>query len=640
MTKRLEFMRASQPQGVELIAWIAQMETTAELGDIVNMTLGDWLTFKAIAGCNEFKLREKLVNTPNPTLEVVKRIANEHLVAKNTLKEFKKDPVVGAVKANQPKAANEQARRPSPFDEVIKGMRAEGLCLTCGEKQHTGQCPGKHATCPHCHRPGHALKACYRKRSEDKGAKPKTYAQAADRPTEAPNKVNLPNTSPTPRVEVSLSCSDHHTTGVVAIDALPDTGSPPTVVAKNVLDDNNIPYDTERKIQAFAVNDTPVDCSGSADLHITCPSTGRLVETTAMVTEALTDDLILGWKDVGKLGIKVASIKHQKHATPTHNRFELLADEGVSADKLAEGWQRDFGDVFDTSRLEPIKGAPMEIALTPGAQPPPLTLAARQIPIHMREAAEADIAKQIDRGVIKRVDEASLFCAPAFYVPKPRGGVRLVTDYSALNKNVIRPVHPFPSALDCIRQVRPDSKVFAVMDATSGYHQIELTEKASEMTTFLLPFGRFRYTRAPMGLASSGDVFCHRTDQVIDGVEGAVKLVDDILIQAPSLEVLDKRVRACLAKCRDIKLTLSPEKLKVGTRVRFAGHVISDAGTQPDEDTLKAIRVSPPNHGHRAEIVPRANRHAHRFPSGTCSYYIPIAPAHGQGSRIHLVATT
>jgi len=114
-------MRASQPQGVELITWITQMETTAELGNIINMTLGNWLTFKAIAGCSKFKLREKLVNTPNPTLEVVKRIANEHLVAKNTMASFKKDPVVGAVKANQSRAANEQARKPSPFNEVSRG---------------------------------------------------------------------------------------------------------------------------------------------------------------------------------------------------------------------------------------------------------------------------------------------------------------------------------------------------------------------------------------------------------------------------------------------------------------------------------------------------------------------------------------
>jgi len=84
-----------------------------------------------------------------------------------------------------------------------------------------------------------------------------------------------------------------------------------------------------------------------------------------------------------------------------------------------------------------------------------------------------------------------------------------VTGYSALKKSVIHPVHPFPSVLDCIRQIRPESKVFAVMDATSGYHQIKLTNETSDMTTFLLPFGRCKYTRVPMGLASSGDVFCH-----------------------------------------------------------------------------------------------------------------------------------
>jgi len=103
------------------------------------------------------------------------------------------------------------------------------------------------------------------------------------------------------------------------LDALPDTGSPPTVVAKNILEDNDIPYDTKRKIQAYAVNNTPIDCSGAANLSILCPSTGKWVETTAMVTEALTDDLILGWKDVGKLGIKEGSIKHEPISTPTRN---------------------------------------------------------------------------------------------------------------------------------------------------------------------------------------------------------------------------------------------------------------------------------------------------------------------------------
>jgi len=72
MTKLLGFKRASQPQAVELIMWIAQMEITAELGDIANMSIGDWLTLKAIAGCNKYKLGEKLVNTLNPTLEMVK----------------------------------------------------------------------------------------------------------------------------------------------------------------------------------------------------------------------------------------------------------------------------------------------------------------------------------------------------------------------------------------------------------------------------------------------------------------------------------------------------------------------------------------------------------------------------------------
>ena len=83
-----------------------------------------------------------------------------------------------------------------------------------------------------------------------------------------------------------------------------------------------------------------------------------------------------------------------------------------------------------------------------------------------------------------------------------------------IDKHSSRPTHPFPSSNDIISGLTdPRSKVFAKLDALSGYHQIELSEEASYLTTFLLPSGMYRYQRAPMGLSSSSDEFCRRTQR-------------------------------------------------------------------------------------------------------------------------------
>ena len=91
-------------------------------------------------------------------------------------------------------------------------------------------------------------------------------------------------------------------------------------------------------------------------------------------------------------------------------------------------------------------------------------------------------------------------------------GVRLVTDYKEINKYIDRPVHPFPSCKDVLRGIKPDSRWFLKFDAMAGYHQIPLDDESSKLTTFLVERGRYRYTRAPMGLNLSSDHFCERTD--------------------------------------------------------------------------------------------------------------------------------
>ena len=96
-----------------------------------------------------------------------------------------------------------------------------------------------------------------------------------------------------------------------------------------------------------------------------------------------------------------------------------------------------------------------------------------------------------------------------------------------------------------------------------------------------------------MGLASSGDEFCKRTNQALAGIPGLFKLVDDILVRGRTKKELIDRVEAVFHRCLENQITLSNSKHQEGQNVKFAGHVITDQGTKPDHETVAAIKDYP-----------------------------------------------
>ena len=74
-----------------------------------------------------------------------------------------------------------------------------------------------------------------------------------------------------------------------------------------------------------------------------------------------------------------------------------------------------------------------------------------QVPLHFQYEADRTIVKLMKACVIIKVDGPEPWCAPAFFVPKAEGvSVRMVTDFTHINKYVIRLVHLFPSVQDIV----------------------------------------------------------------------------------------------------------------------------------------------------------------------------------------------
>ena len=122
---------------------------------------------------------------------------------------------------------------------------------------------------------------------------------------------------------------------------------------------------------------------------------------------------------------------------------------------------------------KPMKGKPMKISLKPNAIPQKVT-GARQVQLRYKAGAN-NVVEDLIKRVIVSVSQTSDWCSLAFFVPEADMiRVRLVTDYSHLNKFVKRPVNPFPCTNEILQAIPSTAKYFAKLDAVHGYFQLAL----------------------------------------------------------------------------------------------------------------------------------------------------------------------
>ena len=68
------------------------------------------------------------------------------------------------------------------------------------------------------------------------------------------------------------------------------------------------------------------------------------------------------------------------------------------------------------------------------------------------------------------------------------------------------------------------------LDASSGFWQIPLTKDCRLLTTFITHFDCYLFNKLPFGISSVSDVFQRRMNEILQGLEGVLCQIDDILI--------------------------------------------------------------------------------------------------------------
>ena len=216
----------------------------------------------------------------------------------------------------------------------------------------------------------------------------------------------------------------------------------------------------------------------------------------------------------------------------------------------------------------------------------------RKVPHPLIPKVEAELQSMLKQNVISPVTVPTEWCSGMVCVPKPNDKVRICVDLTQLNKAVKREIHPMPSVDESLSKLG-QGKVFSKLDANSGFWQVPLDEQSRLLTTFITPFGRFCFNRLPFGICSAPEIFQRTMSGILEGLDGTICQMDDVLIGGKDQVQHDERVRAALRRVQDAGLTLNEKCEFSKESIKFLAHVIDDLGIHIDPDKTTAIAKFP-----------------------------------------------
>ena len=114
-------------------------------------------------------------------------------------------------------------------------------------------------------------------------------------------------------------------------------------------------------------------------------------------------------------------------------------------------------------------------------------------------------------------------------VPKKDNTPRRTVNFQPLNQYSSRQTHHTMSPFHQATSVPKNTKK-TVVDAWNGYHFVYLDLTCRDLTTFITPWGRYRYKTTPQGYMAAGDAYTERFDKIISEIKDKTKIVDDTLL--------------------------------------------------------------------------------------------------------------
>ena len=465
--------------------------------------------------------------------------------------------------------------------------RYDTPCNRCGTHHRRDDCPAKGKICGSCGKVGHYARLCrsrpitntplheVRTTERDTAAEPIAETDTLDYELVI-GVVHL--TGPNDKMwYTNIKIAGHNTLFKL------DTGSEANIIPRSIFD--KIPNAQLRKPRYNLVtySGERIQPEGETDLRLKgnpyrfqvvsegSPILGRsacvemqLIERNENIDEIVMDDVIIQKEDI-PMG-------------PGHID-EKMERNIATAERLVS----EYRDVFTgLGLIKSNANIYIDSSVEPCIDPP------RRIPYAIQNQVKQELDRMISLGVIVPQNEPTPW-VNSITIVKKASKVRVCLDPTKLNKAIRRGPHQTKTIEEVIARTA-GSKYFSVIDAKTGYWQIELNTPSSHLCTFNTPWGRYRYTRLPFGINAASDIFITEMNRILHGIKGVDVVTDDILIYGETMSDHNQSLRTVLQRARHCNLKLNPDKSKIcKTEVKYVGHLLTAQGVKPDPERVQAI---------------------------------------------------
>ncbi|MGL5772166.1 MAG: reverse transcriptase family protein, partial [Bacteroidales bacterium] len=366
------------------------------------------------------------------------------------------------------------------------------------------------------------------------------------------------------------------------IKVLLDTGSDVNVINKTLIEVNEKIYTSDAKLKV--ANGERLQVIGKVN-GIEVEIMGKSCVIDALVVDINENLLILGVPFTDKY---VAGLKIQNKRLEIEWKLKEIKNQKETFN-INQSVCTDFKNIFADDNTSLTGCDLIEHTITMN-DPTPIAKSMYRLGYNLENAVEQEVMKLLRDKIIR--PSKSPWRAPVVPILKKNGQIRLCIDYRGLNENTKKDKYPMP-LIDEIIDGLQGAKVFSILDAFSGYHQIKMAEKDIEKTAFGCKFGIYEFLRMPFGLANGPATFHRLIDHILreEKWKFVVAYLDDIIVFSKTMEEHELHLKVILTRLKKAGLKLNKKKCEFfKTELKILGHVVNEGGVKMDPERIKAIQ--------------------------------------------------
>lgn len=552
--ERAQFNRAQQQPGESNEEYIKKVYKLAQYCEFDKITKEEILRDKLVVGIADRNLSEKLQLKNKLKLEEAIQMIRENEIQKYQTQQLYQE-------------IQEQDRN---MFVIKKTMNSRNLCNYCGYNYHPRTaCPARNAECFKCKIKGHFSRTC-KKSFDNQKINSEKKLNILEEAVENSGKSNEYFLSSIDECDIKAwRCELVIEEFKIKSHFLIDSGADIVCIPLSLIPLQLHSQIKSTNITVRTADQRKLDIFGY--IAITLKYKELSYQTKAYIIKTIQKPILSRKASLAlkilSFNVNMVNLENNKSSVNIHKEFPLLL--------------QDLGKFKDI----------ISIKLKPDSKPF-VQSTPRIVPIALLEKLDKELKRLQSLDIIEPVEQVTEWVSPIVVVQKNENDIRLCCDYTQLNKNVMRPYFPIPKVEYTLAKVK-GAKYFSKIDITKSFHQLILDEESQLLTTFICPFGRFKYKRLPFGLNCSTEYFVSKFSKLFDGLN-VIFHVDDVLIFHNDIKGHDECLREVLKRISEAGLTININKCVIGVQeIKFLGFHLSKSGISIDSDRTNAITNFP-----------------------------------------------